>query len=191
MNQRPDPTLDSFEVALLSELQAHVDQPTVESIPRAIGGSTRWQPGRRWQVAAAASAVVAALALLVPALAPTPAYAVTGRNGGKIHVQVNRLEGAEGLERALAKHGITADITYLPQNKECADGRYAAVDTRGLTLSVAADSFEVTIAAGTVGEGDTFVLDASVVPIKDGVQARVAFDIAHGVIAPCTIVDSP
>ncbi len=137
-----------------------------------------------------AAAAALAVAVLVPALAPTPAYAVTERNG-EVHVRVNRLEGAEALERALAEHGIVADTTYLQPSNECAAGRYAAVHTPGLTLSVAANWFEVTIPAGAVGEGDTFVLDASVEPRDDGFRARVNFDVTQGVVAPCTVVDGP
>lgn len=192
MNQRSTENLDAFEVALLNQLHAVVDQQAVVTPPPVLrGGSTRWQQKRRWQVAGAAAAVVAGIALLVPALAPTPAYAVTGRNGGEVHVQVNRLEGADGLEQALAEHGITADITYLPPNKECAADRYTVVPTPGLTLSVSAYKFKVTIPADSVGKDETFVLDASVLPISNGVQARVNFDIARGTIAPCAVVDSP
>ena len=127
----------------------------------------------------------------VHALWPTPAYAVTERNNGEINVRVNRLEGAEALERELADYGVGADITYLPDGKECADDRYAAVRTPGLMLGVGSDFFEVTIPPGTVGEKNTFVLSASVAPIPNGFRATVDFDIAIGPVAPCRVVDSP
>lgn len=191
MNHSPAKNLDHFETALLNELQTEVaHQALVTSRPQVVGGPARWQHRRGWQLTGAAAAAALAVALLVPALAPTPAYAVTERNG-EVNVRVNRLEGAEALERALAEHEIVADITYLQPNKQCAAGRYAAVATPGLMLSVAATWFEVTIPAGTLGEGDTFVLDASVEPHDDGFRARVNFDIGHGAVAPCKIVDSP
>lgn len=192
MTNRPTASLDHFETALLRELQANVDQEdNITSKPEVLGGSRRWQRNRRWQFAGVAAAAALAVALIVPMLSPTPAYAVTERNGGEIRVEVNRLEGAEELERALAEHGIIADITYLPSNKECAPDRYVANRTPGLTLSVSAEVFKVTIPAGAVGMDDTFVLDASVTPYEDGFQARVNFDIASGPIAPCTVIDSP
>lgn len=191
MNLSSAKNLDHFETALLNELQTDVaQQSSVVSRPQVMGGSARWEHKRRWQLAGAAATVALAVAVLVPTLAPTPAYAVDERNG-EVNVRVNRLEGAEALERALAEHGIVADITYLQPSKECAAGRYAAVRTPGLILSVAATWFEVTIPAGSVGEGDTFVLDASVEPFDDGFRARVNFDIGHGAVAPCKIVDSP
>lgn len=192
MTNQPTANLDHFEAALLRELQTHIDQEdSITLDAEVIAGSTRWQQDRRWQFAGAAAAAALAVAVIGPILAPTPAYAVTERNDGEIRVQVNRLEGAEELERTLAEHGVTADITYLPSNKECAPARYVAVRTPGLILSVGADTFEVTIPAGTVGKDDTFVLDASVTPIDDGFQARVNFDIASGTVAPCKVIDSP
>jgi len=187
MTDRSTTDLDPFETALLTQLKAALPpaSPTVEPAP------ARWRL-RRWQLTAAGVAAAAlAVALLVPGLRPTPAYAVTGGNDGEVHVTVNRLEGAEGLERALAKHGIPADITYLPEGKECATGRYTDVPTPGLTLGVAATKFYVTIPPGAVGKDDTFVLDASVVPLPHGVQARVSFGVGNGPIKPCQVIDSP
>ncbi len=131
------------------------------------------------------------MALLVPHLGPTPAYAVTGRNNEQVKVKVNRLEGAESLEQALRERGIAADITYLPPNKECAPGRYSDRRTPGLLLSVSADRFEVTIPPNAVGKNDTFVLSAAVVPIANGLEAIVESGIAAGPVAPCRVIDAP
>lgn len=194
MNHRPDSDLDAFEAALLTELQAVVGQTTTTAAPDhpVLARAPHRRHRRRWQVSLAAAAATAlAVALLVPGLGPTPAYAVTGRNNGEVHVKVNRLEGAESLEQALQKHGIGADISYLPANKECAPGRYSEVRTPGLLLSVSADRFEVTIPPDAVDKDDTFVLSAAVVPLPNGVQMIVDFGIAHGPIAPCRVIDGP
>lgn len=192
MTNRPTASLDHFETVLLRELQANVDrEDSITSKPEVLGGSPRWQHDRRWKFAGVAAAAALAVALIVPMLAPSPAYAVTERNGGEIFVEVNRLEGAGELEQALAEHGITADITYLPPEKECAADRYVSADTPGLRLSTSADTFQVTIPAGALGKDDTFVLDASVKPLVDGVQARVSFGVARGTVAPCKIIDGP
>ena len=50
-------------------------------------------------------------------------------------MQVNRPENAAGLEAQLAKHGITANVVYLPWSQECQTGRYTEValgQTRGM-----------------------------------------------------------
>ena len=122
---------------------------------------------------------------------PTPAYAVSGRSNGEVKVRVTRLEGAEGLVRALGARGIAADVTYLAAGTQCAPGRYAPVRTPGLMLAVGSDWFEVTIPRNAVGKDDTFVLSASIVPIPHGFRASVDFDIAEGVVAPCRAVDAP
>jgi hypothetical protein len=186
--------LDTFETALLTELKAAVSE-TATAAPRG-GPGTLDRPDvrhlRRWPIPVALAAAAAlATALLVPGLSPTPAYAVTGRNDGEVHVRVTRLEGADGLEQALREHGIPADISYLPAGKECAPGRYTDVRTPGMVLGVSLNEFEVTIPPGAVGEDDTFVLSAAVVPIQDGFQATVDFGIAHGAVEPCQVVDSP
>lgn len=192
MNDPQSSDLDPFEAALLTHLKAVVaaEQPQPASpTPSPLVPHRR----RRWQlmVIAAAAAVAAVVVLLVPGSGTTPAYAVTGRNDGQVHVKVTRLEGSDGLEGALSAHGIASDVIYLPPHKQCAPGRYAERRTPGLTLAVGADLFEVTIPPGTVGREDTFVLSASVVPTPDGASFTVEFGIAEGPVAACRVVDAP
>ena len=195
MTSNTAPRLDSFESALLSRLKEEVEarNQTSPAEPDAPAGLPAQRRPRRWYAAAAlVAASVTTAALATHALLPTPAYAVTGRNGSEIKVEVMRLEGSEQLARELRKRGIPADITYLPEGKICADGRYQAVRTPGLMLGGSEDSFEVTIPAGAVGKGDTFVLAASAPTlIKNGFTVTVDFGIAHGAIGPCKIVDAP
>lgn len=192
MNDWQSSGLDRFEAALLTHLKAVV---AAEKPQLAAPASSERVPHRRrrWQlgIIAAAAAATAAVVLLVPGSGTTPAYAVTGRNDGQVHVKVTRLEGSDGLERALRAHGITSDITYLPPHKQCAPGRYAERRTPGLTLAVGADLFEVTIPPDSVGGGDAFVLSASVVPTPDGASFTVEFGIAEGPVAACRVVDAP
>jgi hypothetical protein len=191
--ERPMADLDSFETALLAQLQEEV-RKTLNTAPvehTASPPQLHTRHRKRWLAAAATVGVALVIAWQVPGLGPTPAYAVTGRNNGEVLVRVNRLEGADGLERALSEHGIAADITYLPAGKECSPGRYTDVSPRGLVLGVAVDWFEVTIPPGAVGKGDTFVLSAAVAPVHDGFQATTDFAIAHGTVKPCQIINSP
>lgn len=194
MTSNTAPPLDSFESALLTRLKEEVEArnhaPLVE--PAAPAELPVRRGRRRWYATAAlVAASVTTAALVTHTLLPTPAYAVTGRNGSEITVKVMRLEGAGELEKALRDRGIPADVTYLPMGKVCAEGRYQAVKTRGLMLTVGQERFEVTIPANAVGKGDTFVLAASAESIEGGVRATVNFDIAHGPVAPCKIVDAP
>lgn len=153
------------------------------------------RPARRPTLAfiSASGLATAALAVAVTAAVsrPLPAFAVSGGNGKKVVVKVNRLQGQEALRAALLERGIRADITYLPSKTRCRPGRYVEERTPGLSLGVSADRFEVTIPAGAVGAGETFVLSASVTPLRDGVEADVEFGVTHGPIAPCMQVESP
>lgn len=101
-----------------------------------------------------------------------------------------RLEGAGALEEALLERGIPADITYLSPDTACAPGRYDDVRTPGLSLTVGADRFEVTIPAGAVEEGNTFVMSAAVQPTENGARSTVDFGIAADTVAPCTVIDA-
>ncbi len=190
MTNRPSPELDAFEERVLVELMAVVSAQAALAPPVPLAPA-RQRRRRLWYVpVAGAAATVIAVALVATAVRPTPAYAVSGGNGQDITVKVTRLEGAESLQGALRERGIIADITYLPSDKACQPGRYAEVDTPGLSLGVGADLFEVKIPAGAVGEGDTFVLSAAVTPTDRGVRAIVEFGVTQGAVAPCTVVDA-
>ncbi len=191
MTNRPSPELDAFEARLLTELRAVVNAQATATRPAPpVRAKQRRQ--RLWYVpvAGAAAAAAVAIALGATVVRPTPAYAVSGGNGEEVTVTVTRLEGAEALQAALRERGVPADITYLPTDKACQPGRFAEVDTPGLSLTVGGDLFKVTIPPGAVGQGDTFVLSAAVTPIDKGVRAIVHFGVAQGAVAPCTVVDA-
>ena len=198
MNNRPSAHLDAFETALLAELKAVVKQQgaaaqLAPSAPSALPAQTRRRRRWTWYVSlGGAVAATIAVALVVTLARPSPAYAISGRNGQEITVTVTRLEGAGALEEALAQRGIAADITYLPPGTACRDGRYDDVTRSGLALSVGADMFKVTIPPGGVGQGETLVLSAAVQPLDGGtgVRAAVSYGIARGPIAPCVPVDA-
>ena len=44
----------------------------------------------------------------------SPAFAVTGSSDGSVELVVHRLDDAEGLEAALAEHGIDATVHFVP-----------------------------------------------------------------------------
>ena len=168
--------LDAFESALLGELRtvaAEQRSPVVESRRR----RTLW--------AASGAALATGLGVFgVATLMPTPAFSVTESNG-ELTVKVNRLEGAEALEKKLAEYGVAADITYLEPGQACAEGRYIDVTPRLTSLSIGSHSFEVHLPAGAVDKDQTFVLSAAVLPIEDGSRATTDFGVADGPVAPC------
>ena len=94
-------TLDTFEQGLLTELRHHVAARSTAPVRRRR---------KRW-IAVPIAAAGAAVAVGVAMLQPTAAYAVT-ESGDQVVVTISRLDDADGLERALADHGIEADVDY-------------------------------------------------------------------------------
>ena len=190
--------LDSFETALLTRLREHVDQQSTVrprfSRPRLLLG------------AAATVAAAAAMVVVVPGLGSTTAYSVQEGNSGTITVEVQRLEDAEGLEAELAKYGVNADITYVPDRQECAPGRYTPVDRSlsGMGVTMGSPRLEVTLPPGTVRDGETFVMavsgeaipPSSSEPSQDGIidmggfSGWTDFNVTAGPVQPCTVVPS-
>ena len=188
--------LDSFENRLLAELRREVVSSRAPSPRR-----TR----RPLALAAGVAATAVIGVLLVPGLGSTPAYSVQEGNAGEIEVEIHRPEDAAGLERALAEHGIAADVTYLPGRATCADGRYQPVDRRvGLRLSIGQELVRVTLPPGSVRDGETFVMAWSIdaltsaeldeLPAEDGdtnlggFASSVVADVTAGPIAACEVV---
>lgn len=96
--------LDHFDRALLTELRRFAESPTA-SAP---------QSRRRWVTPTAGIAAVAASlgVVAVATLGPSTAFAVDQTSDGAVVITVHELSDADGLERALADHGINASVTY-------------------------------------------------------------------------------
>lgn len=194
--------LDTYETRLLADLRREVAAAATatEAVPA---------PGRTRRRALALAAGVAAATVvgivLVPGLGTTPAYSVQEGNAGEVEVQVNRPEDAAGLERALEDRGIVADITYLPDLQQCAEGRFTEVAREvGLSLSIGEDLVRVTLPPGAVRDGETFVMVLSVEAmtqdelaevaeregqrVLEGTSSSVSAEVASGTVGACTPV---
>jgi hypothetical protein len=105
--------LDSFETALLAELRREVaEHPAAAPAPRRA-------PRRRLKLAVAgavatAAATVAAVGLTGSGPTASPAFAVAGSSDGTVSLVIHRLDDADGLEAALAEHGIDATVEFVP-----------------------------------------------------------------------------
>ena len=196
--------LDHFETHLLTALRAHVADraPAVRDdrrAPELVAGARR---SPRLLLAGLGSGIAATAAVVfLPGLGATPAYSVQEGNAGTIEVQVNRFEDAPGLEKALAAYGIDAQITYLPDGATCAPGRYTPVDSAGgIALRMGSDLFRITLDPGTVRDGETLVIDASLVRLPDsadagsgtvqtgGINVYVSAEVARGPVPACVPV---
>lgn len=190
--------LDSFETALLAELRTVVSARGSEPVPTPLPSRRR---RRSWLLAPVGIAAAAVTALVwLPGIGPTPAYAVTVDGGGEVHVRVHRLEDASGLESALEAQGITANVSYIADDTECAVGRYKDADPHAGDFHFSAGAgygYSIDFERGVVRAGETLVIAASRIsptgdPDGDGVSdaggAWVSVGVAAGRVGPCVPV---
>ncbi|SCF37157.1 hypothetical protein [Micromonospora mirobrigensis] len=174
--------LDSFETELLAELSSLVTSRAPSAAPAPPVRRPRWQ--QRMVVLGAGLAASAVAVTVLPGLRPEPAYGVTTGPHGTVHVEVNRLEDASGLEAALERHGVAADVRYLGDDTMCAPDRYRpAPSAPGSTtvFRVATNGISLDIDRRDLEGGNTVVIAASRIP--DGVRAQVG--IAAGPVRDC------
>lgn len=189
MNTRPDEPLDSFESSLLTELRGVVTERSAERErePEPARRSSR----RPLALAGAAAAAVAAIALWNVAAQPTPAYALDTAQDGSVTLTIHRLDDAAALQADLIAHGITADVTYLPNGQTCADGRYVESQRPSageLVWRVSSDGTSLTIPSDLVAPGETLVLVNST--FADGTIFG-ELGVAEGPIGECTPIPAP
>lgn len=173
--------LDSFETELLHELRGVVAEQARYRLPEA---HRRRRTRRVYGLVAGTAAAGAVTAVVLPGLLATPAFAVTSGPHGMVEVQVNRLEDASSLQRALAQHGVKADVRYLGEERKCASGRYRdakSVPDSRTSFTVGTDGISVRIDRRDIAHGETVVIAASRIP--HGVYGSVG--IADGRVEPC------
>lgn len=178
--------LDQFESELLGDLRAQAS----------AHGATAVVPAKRRRtrrlVALGATALAgAALVWSATGLGSSPAFAIEP-DGDVTIVTINRLESAEALEAALAEHGVTADVTFLPAGKDCAQGRYAPSTAnadyypwKDADIDVADGKIRVAYSEDWKQKGQTLVLVAS---ITDGGFSG-SLDVTDQPVSECQVID--
>ena len=137
-----------------------------------------------------ATAAAAAGAFVLSPLGADPAFAVSTRADGVVSVTINRAEGAQALEQALAEVGIPADVTYLPADQECARGRFVEARGDGSVTSLAMGSdgaTTLTVNPAALKPGQRFVLTSS---MTDSQSLQVFAAVSQGPVGPCVPVPS-
>jgi hypothetical protein len=179
--------VNSFETALLEELRQHVEQRSAR--PRRRGRLLGGVAGL-----AAAGAVAVGLVVGGSTARPEPAYAVSVDPDGRIHVEVDRLSDAAGLERAMAAEGVTADVTYLPPGTACRGprgGRMATKKARGRPLDVVTrdEGFDLTVSPFLADPTLTLVIEVGRAAQGDGLL--VTTFVTLGPVGPCVPQPAP
>ncbi|PRX95787.1 hypothetical protein [Allonocardiopsis opalescens] len=185
--------LGGFEERLLGELRGVV-AARAEAAAEPAASGRRFGFGFRPRLALVGGAAVATVGLTAGAFAlgglgAAPAYAVEPQPDGSITVEVAEPTDAEGLERALAEHGVRAEVDHLPAGMVCQEGRFEPAPPPGdgagpvaLGMETGSDGSRFTITEGMLRPGETLVLTSRVF---DGGGWGLSMAIAQGEVAPC------
>lgn len=146
MNTHDNTDLDSFDRALLTELR----RVAAEGAP-APARRTR----KRWAYAGSgiAAAAVAAFGFSTLGSPAAAAYAVDEQGDGDIVITIHELDDADGLERALAEHGIEAEVDYRADGNGPIEAPDAGEGEGPLLESSAGGQAEVEVNPGTEIDG--------------------------------------
>jgi hypothetical protein len=158
--------------------------------------SLRTGPRRRLVLAAAAvGALAVAATVLGVGRGGTPAYAVERNGDGTVTVRIERFEDADGLEAAIERYGINAEVDYLPWGKVCQQPRYTVAPTADQQAAVSvADSsgWSIRLRPADFDADETLVIVHSTTDFPSGGSAVTALQlVAVGPVAACEPVDLP
>ncbi|MEV0591759.1 hypothetical protein [Nonomuraea cavernae] len=173
----------SFRDKLLEELRA--EAATVPWEPRPARRPTRPL------VAAAglAAAVGVAVAVVIPLMSDTPAFAVVKNSDGTVTVRINEFVRPKELEMRLREEGVRAVIDYVPYGQTCREPRGEIVpQPERMPLRRAENSMDFWIDPKDLGPDETLVVQmhsANGDPAK-GNGGRVG--VIRGPVAPCELV---
>lgn len=185
-----------------------------ERAPDAVGrarGSAEWAPEpsrrrvprRRLVLAAAGAGVLAAAVVLgMPAVdgPSTPAaYAVRAEPDGTVLVSIERFEDAEGLERAIEAHGISAEVDYTPFGQHCQQPRWpegsseVPAEAPMLIFDPNRPKFSVALRPDHIGDR-TVVIEHTKIEMAPPTEGHTLLAyrlmIVEGPVAPCVLVPS-
>lgn len=205
MNQQMPST--NFEERLLAELRAVVVERGAEEAASASASADpparRWAPKLALGTGAVCAAAAAALIVTGGGGGTTSAYAVEPQANGDVSVEIRSLKDADGLEQALQKAGIPADVNYLATGMACREPRFqpatawapdggTAPGAGKVTSSLSQASgggATFTISRDAVGPGETLVLTAA--PGPGGAGDSLSMEVAEGAVAACRAVPAP
>jgi hypothetical protein len=199
--------LGGFEEKLLGELKTVVAQRKAEQTGLAPARTPLWRRPRIVSVASASALAIGAT-IGVPLLggestAPSAsaAFTLTTNDDGTITVTIHRWDDAEGLEEQLEAHGISAEVDYVPEGKQCQEDRGTPSDSHGgfLLDQMAGDdlhTFTFTLRPDDFGPDDTFVIEHTASGDWEGDTGGVASlgqrtQVIDGPVAPCVLEDLP
>ncbi|MFF0726964.1 hypothetical protein [Streptomyces sp. NPDC004134] len=194
--------MGGFEERLLGELKQVVAERAAEEAavarPEPVAVRAPRPRRRMWAgltasvgVAAAGAAAVVAL----PAMGGSAAYAVEKNDDGSVSVTVEKYEDADGLERELEKHGVSAEVDYVRAGMWCQDDRGEGVDRYGLFEHApeqeAGGGMTFTLRPSEFRPGDHVVIVTSVSGSGDEITKQIGWQVVNGPVQPCNPAPIP
>jgi hypothetical protein len=188
-----DPAAGIADGPLDARALADLDRVMSPRRPRRIGVRRRTA-----LIAAGVGAFAVGATLGVPLIGgertAAPAYAVQRNDDGTVSVRIERFEDADGLEAAIERYGVKAEVDYLPYGKTCREPRYTVAPTADQSAAVSVgdqDGSSILLTPGDFDSNETLVIVHSSAQ-QAGVEDRVIQQlIAEGPVAPCDPVDLP
>ncbi|AZM47076.1 hypothetical protein DMB38_15810 [Streptomyces sp. WAC 06738] len=190
--------MGGFEERLLGELKQVVAARAAEegatARPVAVAARAPRPRRRMWagltaSVGAAAAGAAALVAL--PAMGGSAAYAVETNDDGTVTATIKEFTDAEGLERQLEEHGVSAEVDYVEWGQECQPERGESA-TRDFLLKQGAPPPEAdgpytfTVRPADFKPGETLVLETTLEWQGDAITGMGwGFQLVTGPVAPC------
>lgn len=143
----------TFKENLLEDLHAERVRLAGDRRRRRVAARTAAVTGT-----AAALAVAGSIATTMIGTSGDAAYAIT-QTSDTVTVHISELRDPDKLEADLLKRGIRADITYLPDGKQCQRDRNTRPNPVDFGDLVSANGFK--LYPRRIPKGDTIVLDVS------------------------------
>lgn len=173
----------SFRDKLLEELRA--EAATVPWEPRPAR-----RPARHLVAAAGlAAAVTAAVAVVIPLMSDTPAFAVVKNPDGTVTVRINEFVRPKELEKRLGEEGVRAVIDYVPYGQTCREPRGEIVpQPERMPLRRAEKSMDFWIDPKDLGPDETLVVQMHSANGDPAKGNGGGVGVIRGPVAPCELV---
>jgi len=129
------------------------------------------------------------------------AYTVQRNDDGSVLIRIVRFEDADGLEAAIERHGVNAEVDYLPYGQTCRQPRYTVAPTADQSAVISGPGGEpsapgyglsIQLRPGDFDADETLVIVHSKRAFESGgVALGMLYLVAVGPVAPCEPVDLP
>ncbi|WP_407566042.1 hypothetical protein [Streptomyces sp. 184] len=186
--------LTGFEERLLGELKRVVAERGAAESPAVPPVAVEVRaPRRRLWVGLTATAGVAAAGVTavvaLPAMGGSAAYAVETNDDGTVTATIKEFTDAEGLERQLEEHGVSAEVDYMEWGQWCQGDRGEGVNRDFLFRQdpppTTDGPWSFTVRPADLGPGETLVIETARARDGEMVSEGVGWQLVTGPVRAC------